>query len=90
MDVRVGQNEDDVWRMRVIELPNGVKVIPYLVHPGDAANEDANRGNRGFNGRLRDWIGANADGEVRVLVTYDGAPIETEKTAMDSSVAELP
>src|SRR5436190_1190136 len=65
-DIRTGPGKQAVWRMRAVELPNRVKVIPYLVREDDRGHEDTNRGNRGFNGRLRDWLGANADGEVRV------------------------
>jgi hypothetical protein len=87
--VHTGHGEDDQLEMRCIALDNNVIVIPYLVLQGkDAAvTGNANRGNRFFNGKLRDWFDRNVDdGAIRVLVTFDESPIETEKSAMDGGL----
>jgi hypothetical protein len=87
--VQMSPSGDNKWTMRCIELDNKVVVIPYLVVQDPTADHshDPNRGNRGFNGKLRDWFDRNiADGEVRVLLTFDENPIETAKTAMDQGL----
>jgi hypothetical protein len=86
--IRTGKNADDSWTMRCVELENKVTVIPYLVlNSTEAAGGDPNRGNRGFNGKLRDWFDRDVPaGVVRVLLTFDEAPIETQKTAMDGGL----
>jgi len=87
--VRTGTGEDDTWPMGAIELENKVTVIPYLVlnSNGGGSGGDSNRGNRGFNGKLRDWFDRGIPaGEVRVLLTFDEAPIETQRSAMDGGL----
>ncbi len=87
--VHTGNSEDDRWPMRSIALENNVVVIPYLVlqDRNTGTSADANRGNRGFNGKLRDWFDRQTPtGEIRVLITFDEDPIETAKTAMDQAL----
>jgi hypothetical protein len=82
--VMTGDGENQV-ELSAIRLPNQVVVIPYLV-TSSLASGDNNRGNRGFNGKLRDFF--DRDGETRVLVTFDDDPIETQLSAMDSTLAD--
>lgn len=81
--------DGEVHTMGAITLPAGVVVLPYLVVDGSSQDEDPNRGNRGFNGRLRDWFDRDPSAsQVRVLVTFDASPIETQTTAMDTTSIE--
>lgn len=87
--VRTGHAENDQLEMQCIALENKVVVIPYLVlqESNSVPSSDLNRGNRFFNGKLRDWFDRQVDSDaVRVLITFDENPIETEKTAMDVSL----
>jgi hypothetical protein len=83
-NIEVAGDGDHPIKLNAIRLQNQVVVIPYLVTES-LANGDNNRGNRGFNGKLRDYF--DRDGETRVLVTFDDDPIETQLSAMDSTLA---
>ena len=86
-DVAVPVGPDDQrWTMRAARL-GAVVVVPYLVRDGHADPDDPNRGNRGFNGRLRDWFDRDErSADTAILVTFDSSPIETQITAMDGTL----
>jgi hypothetical protein len=87
--VRTGTADSDHWDLQAVQLENQVMVLPYLVREQQDGGTDPNQGNRGFNGKLRDWFDREtADGEIRVLVTFDEDPIETQMTAMDGGLSQ--
>lgn len=89
VDCAVAVGNGKTYTMYAVELPGRIRVIPYLVVDQEQASDDPNRGNRGFNGLLRDWFDRDVpEGETRVLVTFDAAPIETQTTAMEEGLQD--
>lgn len=84
-EFRVG--ESALTALRIIVLPDGVAVVPYLVQEPPPASPRPNRGGQGFIGAMRDRFEDVAQGTERVhLLTFDARPNETELTTMDQSL----